>query len=325
MEICDVTNDLLLAELQFIDLSVEIDLKLVNGTFQKNHLLALLLRVDLHVFRHFVIVAHLEVEGTESGAGVLDILLIFRGLTLMHVFLFKQLLDLLFPVLTLNLALFALLLGVRLIVSTRGSTSSYDGTSFSLAQTSDGISVGFALTCFFFLIFKVHSFLAREFLFHHLLELLNVAVEEFTHFGNAESLHIRGSANGLDCEFLEVKVVVELFLELVEACTVVRFAPRDFLGSLLGGSQVCLFEQLEVFGVNVEVLVADADNLVLNAVEFAKLVEFGTQVRNFSSDTFLLCFSKLQAVIFLCAQFRLLNRIHSGVSNIINLLREAAK
>ena len=66
-----------------------------------------------------------------------------------------------------------------------------------------------------------------------LLELIDIVGKEVRHFGHAEGLHIRSRSHGLDRELLEIKDVIELFLDLVELNSVLFNFPLFFFLCLL--------------------------------------------------------------------------------------------
>ena len=93
-------DDVLLANSQVIDFDVEVNLDFVDGTFKKDHLLSLLLGVDLLALRHLVAIVHLQMILTESASGFLNLGLFALVFSPVHDLLGLQLVDLLLSGLT---------------------------------------------------------------------------------------------------------------------------------------------------------------------------------------------------------------------------------
>lgn len=301
-------DDVFLAQLQLVDLGVKVNFEFVDGALEQHHLLALFLGVDLHVLRHLVVVTHLEIESAVGRARVFDLFLVRRGLPLVHVLLLKQFFDFLFAGLTLNFAFLALAFGVALVL--RGSAPG--SGPFLHLRLESGLGVFLVL----FVFFEVHGFFAGKFLLHHALKLLDVFVEELGHLRYAEGGNVGACAHRLDGEFFEVKLIVELLLQLVQTCSVVGLGPGDLLGSFLSRSEILLFEEFEVLGIDVEIVVAQLDNLIFAFVNLGQLGELSAQFSNLCAHTFLFSFSQLESVVFLSAELALLDRVDSWVQNV---------
>ena len=69
-------NNVLFPQFEFLDLLVEVYFELVNGAFEQDHLLSLLLVVDSLVLWHGVVNRCLQFEVTEGGEGKFDVFLI---------------------------------------------------------------------------------------------------------------------------------------------------------------------------------------------------------------------------------------------------------
>jgi len=105
----------------------------VDGTLKENHLLTLLLIVNLLRLRHFVILGHLQVVLAEGAPCLFNLRLLGLVLTTMHDFFRAQAINLLFSQLALDFSFFATLVSVGLLLLARARTDSCGhGGSFSL-------------------------------------------------------------------------------------------------------------------------------------------------------------------------------------------------
>lgn len=210
----DVGDDVLLAHTQVVHLDVEVNLDLVDRTLKQDHLLALLLVVDLLALWHLVALIHLEVVLAKGALGLLNFGLLTLVLAAVHDLLSAQLVDLLLAQLSLDLSLLSPLVSVCLM-------------DLSLPRSTNGGCgcFGFVLRALIIatLIHVVkHLVLSHVLLlprsnlaFKDFLELVYVVGEEVRHLGNPEGGDIGSCSHCLDGELLEVEDVIELFLNLV--------------------------------------------------------------------------------------------------------------
>ena len=125
-------DDVLFAYAQVIDFDVEVNLYFVNRTFKKDHLLSLLLAIDLLALRHLITVVHLQMILTESSSCFLNLGFFTFVLAPVHDFLGLQLVNLFLSLLTRDLALFTALVSMGLVNLSRAWLGSCDRCSFGL-------------------------------------------------------------------------------------------------------------------------------------------------------------------------------------------------
>lgn len=186
----DSSQNLLFAELQLLNLRVEVHLQLIDRGFEQDHLLTLLGEVSLLTLRHLVVVVTLEHEHTEGVLGFLDLvqfILVLVGLV--GLLLFKVL-DLLLSPLTGDLPLLTLafrlcLVGFSLGCRNIAPLAVVGGLAFFLPLAHVLHDVVF---------FEVHAVAGAILSAQERLERLEVGGEELRHFGHAESSHIAVSA-----------------------------------------------------------------------------------------------------------------------------------
>ena len=226
-------DDVLLANSQVIDFDVEVNLDFVDGTFKKDHLLSLLLGVDLLALRYLVAIVHLQMILTEGASSFLNLGLFALVFSPVHDLLGLQLVDLLLSGLTSKLTLFTALVSMGLVDFGSAWLGSCDGSSLVLI-------LGAFVTFSAFIHVDAHVLIAHLVLLassnlalKDLLELIDIISEEVRHFGNAEGLHISSRSHGLYREFLEIKDVIELLLDLVELNSVPFNIPLFLLLCLL--------------------------------------------------------------------------------------------
>mmetsp|Transcript_12003 Transcript_12003/g.16303 ORF Transcript_12003/g.16303 Transcript_12003/m.16303 type:complete len:482 (-) Transcript_12003:484-1929(-) len=216
-------DDVLLPHAQVAHLDVEVNLDLVDGTLKQDHLLTLLLIVNLLALRHFVILVHLQVVLAEGALGILNLGFLVLVFAAMHNFLSAQLVDLLLAKLSLDLSLLTTLVCVGLM----------DLGLAGLANGDDG-SLGLLLGLVAVLILHVVEhlivahlilLLSRDLALKNRLELVDVVGEELGHLGHAEGRHVRARAHCLNRELLEVENVIELLFDFVQLHSVLLDLP----------------------------------------------------------------------------------------------------
>ena len=199
----DSRDDVLLADAQVVDFDVEVNFDLVDGTFQKDHLLTLLLVVNLLRLRHFIAVVHLEVILAEGALGLFNFSLLLFVLTAVHHFFCSKPVNLLFSKLTLDFPFFPSLVSVSLVdLSLPGLVIRCDGC---LCFVFDLSAIGAIVHIVEHLVFTHLILFSRSNLaLENLLELINVIGQEVGHLGYSEGCNVSTSAHCLNCELLEV-------------------------------------------------------------------------------------------------------------------------
>jgi hypothetical protein len=236
-----------------------------------------------------------------------------------HGFLLLEPLDFLLSLLSLKLSLLPLLLSFSLF-SIEGGLHS----SLLLGSKSSGFVLFFLLFvvnniftifgCIVQEIFICISIFANDFILEHLLESLNIGLEELGHLLDSESGHIGSISDSLDCELLELKHIVVLVLQLVEVDRVKLDTPSHLLLGLLNFALISLIEDLEEFWVNLEIIFRDMKVILCIVVLLHNLIESFSQVIDLDFHLLLLSVCKSHSVILLSSQLRLLNGILRWVS-----------
>ena len=300
-------DDVLLANSQVIDFDVEVNLDFVDGTFEKDHLLSLLLGVDLLALRHLVAIVHLQMILTEGASSFLNLGLFALVFSPVHDLLGLQLVDLLLSGLTRELTFFTALVSMGLVDFSLAWLGSSDGSSLVLI-------LGAFVTFSTFIHVDAHILIAHLVLLassnlalKDLLELIDIISEEVRHFGNAEGLHISSRSHGLDRELLEIKDVIELLLDLVELNSVPLNIPLFLLLCLFNLGLGPFDQHIEEVRVNVEVLLGHLNDLLDFLVLGNYISEAVTKAINLASDNLLLLLGDLELAVLFRPQLCLLD------------------
>lgn len=95
-------------------------------------------------------------------------------------------------------------------------------------------------------------------------------------------------SDALDRELFKLKHIVEFVLELVKMHGVVLDAPCHLLFGFFNFLVVSLLEDVEKFGVDLEVILADLQMGGIIVILFNDLFELFSELVNLNSDTLLL-------------------------------------
>ena len=266
---------------------------------------------------------------SKGSLGLLNFRLLLLILTTIHHFLSSQSVDLLFAELSLDFTLFSPLVSMRFV-------------DFSLTRRADCCDGGLRLVLNLVAIGPIihvveHLVLAHLILLtsgnltlQDLLELIDVVREHIRHLWHSKGRDIGPSTHGFHRELLEVKDVVELFLDLVKLYSVFLDLPLLLLLGLLNLSLRALYEHIKEVRVNVEILLGNLNDLLYFLVLLHNLDEALTEAPNLGPDASLFLLSNLQLAVFLGAQLGLLDRVNrlirdiSRASGQINSLLEVA-
>ena len=175
----DSRDDVLLANLQVTDFDVEVNLDLVNGTLKEDHLLTLLLVVNLLAFWHFVILGHLKVVLAEGASCLFDLSLLVLVLTSVHNLLGTQFIDRLLTGLACNLTLFTALVSVGLVHLGLARASRSNGTGLGLFLAFIAIVSAFHMVKAHLVLTHLVFLLGSDLALKDLLEFVDVVREEF--------------------------------------------------------------------------------------------------------------------------------------------------
>ena len=198
----------------------------MDGAFQQNHLLALLLVINLLALGHLVVLGHLQIVLAEGAAGLLNFRLLSLVLTTVHDLLGAKTIDLLLAKLTLDLPLLATLVSVGLLLLARARADSGSHGSglrlvLGLVALVAAIHVVEAHLVAVHLVLLLLSNLALQ----DLLEVVDVVGKEVRHLWLTEGRDVGIGAHSLDGELLEVENIVELLLHLVKLDSVLFDLP----------------------------------------------------------------------------------------------------
>lgn len=149
-----------------------------------------------------------------------------------------------------------------------------------------------------------------------LLELIDVVGEEVRHLGHSEGRYVRSGSHGFDCEFLEVKNVIELLLDLVELDCVFLNLPLFFFLSLFNLGFRSFDQHIEEVWINVEILLCHLDDVFNLLVFLDNLGEALAQALDLTSDASLLLLCDLELAVLLRSQLGLLDGIDGLVSDV---------
>lgn len=216
--------------------------------------------------RYSVVIRNFEVVVAKSVHGNLNILPVFWVFTRVHSFFLFELFDLSLPLFSLELPLLSLFLRLSLLCIEGGLLG-------SLLLSSKGRSlvlfflllVVLSIIAIFGLVIKevlfILGILANNLVLKHLLESLNIGLQELRHPLDSKCSHVSSILDGLDSELFELKNIVVLVLQLVEVDCVVLDTPGYLLFGLLDRIFVSFIEDLEELWVDLEVILSDLEML----------------------------------------------------------------
>ena len=317
----DSLDDVLFADTQVIDFDVEVDLDLVDRSFQQNHLLTLLFVVDLLALRNLIVVVHFQVVFSEGAPSFIDLGFFALVLTSVHDFFCSQLINLFLAVFTLNFSFFSALVGMCLVdfsLTWLSDLGKVDlrlvlGTLVAISTVLDIVQQG--------IVTHLLVLFSCDFVLEDFLEFGNVVGQELRHLRHSESGDVGFSAHGLDGTFLEVKDVVELFLNLVKLHSVLLDLPLLFLLCLFDFLFRTINEHIEEVRVDVEVLFSHLNDIFDFLVFLNNLGEALSKALDFIPDDSFFLLSDLQFPVLFSSQFGLLDGVDFLVFYILGVRR----
>ena len=300
-------NDVLFANAQVIDFDVEVNLDFVDGAFKKDHLLSLLLAIDLLTLRDLVTIVHLQMILTKGASRLLNLGFFLLVLASIHDLLGLQLVNLFLSDLTRNLTLFTALVSMGLVNLRCALLGSRNCSSLVLILGSFVTFSTFIHVVEHLIIAHLVLLASCNLTLKDLLELIDVVSEEVRHFGHAEGLHISSGSHGLDSEFLEIKDIIELLLDFIELDSVLLNFPLFLFLCLFDLGLGPFNQHIKEVRVDVEVLLGNLNNLL----DFFILVNYSsealTKVVNLASNNLFLLLSNLKLTILFSSQLSLLD------------------
>ena len=279
----------------------------MDGAFKKDHLLSLLLAIDLLTLRDLVTIIHLQMILTKCASCLLNLGFFLLVLASIHDLLGLQLVNLFLSDLTRNLTLFTALVSMGLVNLRCALLGSRNCSSLVLI-------LGPFVTFSTFIHVVEHLIIAHLVLLascnltlKDLLELIDVVSEEVRHFGHAEGLHISSSSHGLDSEFLEIKDIIELLLDFIELDSVLLNFPLFLFLCLFDLGLGPFNQHIKEVRVDVEVLLGHLNNLLDFFILLNDSSEALSKVVNLASNNLFLFLSYLKLTILFSSQLSLLD------------------
>ena len=317
IESLDLRDDVLLAHAKVVHLDIEVDLDLVDGTLQKNHLLPLLPRVNLFALRHLIIFFHLEVVLAEGALGLLNLGLLLLVLASVHHLLRSQSVNLLLPELALNFPLFSPLVSMGFVDLCLAWLA--DSSHSCLCLVLDFVIVRSVFHIVEHLVFAHLIFLpCCDLTLEDLLKLIDVVREHLRHLRHSECGNVCSSAHGFYRELLEVKDIVELLFDLIQSNSISLDFPLLFF---FGFFNLCLRpfnKHVKEVRINVEILLGHLNYIFDLLVLLHDLDESLPETIDLAPDSALLLLSDLEFAILLSSQLGLLDGVDALVFNVLS-------